>query len=196
MLKKFFCFLFLVCVLVSCSNNKQIKFNNVVCFGDSLTEGYGSTDGKTYPYYLQQLVNVPVINKGIDGNTTKDGLDRLDDILQFKNSLVIVEFGANDFFWQVPMQETKNNIEQIVKSLKQNNCTVVLVSTEDKHLLITNNLYDILKTVAKENNILFIDGILNEIWDDRSLFSDEVHPNSDGYKLVADKIYKNIKHLF
>ena len=196
MLKKFFCFLFLVCVLVSCSNNKQIKFNNVVCFGDSLTEGYGSTDGKTYPYYLQQLVNVPVINKGIDGNTTKDGLDRLDDILQFKNSLVIVEFGANDFFWQVPMQETRNNIEQIVKSLKQNNCTVVLVSTEDKHLLITNNLYDILKTVAKENNILFIDGILNEIWDDRSLFSDEVHPNSDGYKLVADKIYKNIKHLF
>lgn len=196
MLKNFFCFLFLVCVLVSCSNNKQIKFNNVVCFGDSLTEGYGSTDGKTYPYYLQQLVNVPVINKGIDGNTTKDGLDRLDDILQFKNSLVIVEFGANDFFWQVPMQETRNNIEQIVKSLKQNNCTVVLVSTEDKHLLITNNLYDILKTVAKENNILFIDGILNEIWDDRSLFSDEVHPNSDGYKLVADKIYKNIKHLF
>ena len=196
MLKKFFCFLFLVCVLVSCSNNKQIKFNNVVCFGDSLTEGYGSTDGKTYPYYLQQLVNVPVINKGIDGNTTKDGLDRLDDILQFKNSLVIVEFGANDFFWQVPMQETRNNIEQIVKSLKQNNCTVVLVSTEDKHLLITNNLYDILKTVAKENKILFIDGILNEIWDDRSLFSDEVHPNSDGYKLVADKIYKNIKHLF
>ncbi len=196
MFKKFFLFLFLVCVMVSCSNNKQIKFNNIVCFGDSLTEGYGATEGKSYPYYLQQLVNVPVINKGIDGNTTKDGLDRLDDILQFKNALVIVEFGANDFFHQVPMSQTKKNIESIIKSLKQNNDIVVLVSTEDNHLLIANNLYDTLKTVAKENNILFIDGILNEIWNDRSLFSDEVHPNSDGYKLVADKIYKNIKHLF
>ena len=191
MLKKISLFLFLVCMLTSCSNNNQITINSIVCFGDSLTKGFGSTDNQSYPYYLQKLVNIPVINKGINGNTSKDGLNRTDDILQFKNSLVIVEFGANDFFQQISISETKKNMEQIVDKLKQDNI-VVLVSTEDKQL---NKLYSMLKSLAKEKNVLFINGILNEIWNNRNLFSDEIHPNSTGYKLIADKIYKNIKHL-
>ncbi len=178
-------------MLISCSKNNQMKINSIVCFGDSLTKGFGSTDNQSYPYYLQKLVNIPVINKGINGNTSKDGLNRTDDILQFKNSLVIVEFGANDFFQQISISETKKNMEQIVDKLKQDNI-VVLVSTEDKQL---NKLYSMLKSLAKEKNVLFINGILNEIWNNRNLFSDEIHPNSTGYKLIADKIYKNIKHL-
>ena len=178
-------------MLISCSNNNQIKINSIVCFGDSLTKGFGSTEGNTYPDFLQQLTNIPVINKGINGNTSKDGLNRTDDILQFKNSLVIVEFGANDFFQQISISETKKNMEQIVDKLKQDNI-VVLVSTEDKQL---HNLHNMLKSLAAEKKVLFINGILNEIWNNRNLFSDEIHPNSTGYKLIADKIYKNIKHL-
>lgn len=179
-------------MLSSCSNNNLIKINSVVCFGDSLTQGYGSNNEQTYPYFLQQFTDIPVINKGINGNTSKNGLNRIDDILQFKNSLVIVEFGANDFLQQIPISETKKNMEQIVDKLKQNNNIVVLVSVEDKQL---NQLHNMLKILAEEKKVLFINGILNEIWDNRNLFSDDVHPNSNGYKLVADKIYKNIKHL-
>jgi acyl-CoA thioesterase-1 len=178
-------------MLTACSKNNQIKINSIVCFGDSLTRGYGSTDEQTYPYFLQLLTNIPVINKGINGNTSKDGLNRIDDILQFKNSLIIVEFGANDFFQQIPISETKKNMEQIIDKLKQDNI-VILVSTEDRQL---NKLYSMLKALAKEKNVLFINGILNEIWNNRNLFSDEIHPNSNGYKLVADKIYKNIENL-
>lgn len=192
MLKKFFLFLFIICMLVSCSKNNQTKIESIVCFGDSLTKGYGATDEQTYPYFLQQLTTVPVINKGINGDTSRGGLNRTDNILQFKNSLVIVEFGANDFFQQVPISETKKNMEQIVDKLKSANNIVVLVSTEDRQL---HNLYTMLKSLAKEKNVLFINGILNEIWNDRNLFSDEIHPNSKGYKSVADKIYKNIKNL-
>ncbi len=191
MLKKFYLFLFLIYMLISCSNNNLIKINSIVCFGDSLTQGFGATGEQTYPYFLQQFTNLPVINKGVNGNTSKNGLNRIDDILQFKNSLVIVEFGANDFFQQISISETKKNMEQIVDKLKQDNI-VVLVSTEDKQL---NKLYSMLKSLAKEKNVLFINGILNEIWNNRNLFSDEIHPNSTGYKLIADKIYKNIKHL-
>ena len=179
-------------MLISCSNNNSIKINSIVCFGDSLTQGFGATGEQTYPYFLQRFTDVPVINKGINGNTSKNGLNRIDDILQFKNSLVIVEFGANDFFQQIPISETKKNMETIVDKLKQNNNIVALVSVEDRQL---NQLHNMLKSLAKEKNVLFINGILNEFWDDRKLFSDEVHPNSNGYKLVADKIYKNIKHL-
>ena len=179
-------------MLTSCSNNNQIKINSIVCFGDSLTYGFGSTNEQSYPYFLQQYTELPVINKGINGNTSKNGLDRVDDILQFKNSIVIVEFGANDFLQQIPISETKKNMEQLVNKLKQNNNIVVLVSTQDTQLY---QLYNMLKTLAKEKNVLFIDGILNEFWDNKNLFSDFIHPNSNGYKLVAEKIYKNIKYL-
>ena len=192
MFKKFSLFLFLICMLMSCSRNSQIYINSIVCFGDSLTQGYGATDEQTYPYFLQQLTNLSVINKGINGNTSKDGLNRIDDILTTQNSIILVEFGANDFFQQVPISETRENIEEIIDKLKATDNIVVLVSIEDKQL---KQLYTMLKSLAKEKKVLFIDGILNEFWNDRTLFSDEVHPNSKGYKLVADKIYKSIKHL-
>ena len=197
MFKKFFLFLFAICMLVSCSKiscskNNQTKIEHIVCFGDSLTYGYGATAGQTYPYFLQQLTNLPVINKGFNGNTSRGALNIIDDILQFRNSIVIVEFGANDFFQQVPILQTKNNMEQIVDKLKSVNDIVVLVSTEDTQM---KQLYIMLKSLAKEKNVLFIDGMLNEIWNNRNLFSDKVHPNSKGYKIIADKIYKNIKHL-
>ncbi len=192
MFKKFSLFLFLICMLMSCSRNNQIYINSIVCFGDSLTQGYGATGEQTYPYFLQQLTNLSVINKGINGNTSKDGLNRIDDILTTQNSIILVEFGANDFFQQIPISETRENIEEIIDKLKATDNIVVLVSIEDKQL---KQLYTMLKSLAKEKKVLFIDGILNEFWNDRTLFSDEVHPNSKGYKLVADKIYKSIKHL-
>ena len=192
MFKKFSLFLFLICMLMSCSKNNQIKINSIVCFGDSLTQGYGATGEQTYPYFLQQLTNLPVVNKGINGNTSKDGLNRIDDILTSQNSIILVEFGANDFFQQVPISETRENMEEIIDKLKATDNVIVLVSIEDKQL---KQLYTMLKSLAKEKKVLFIDGILNDFWNDRTLFSDEVHPNSKGYKFVAEKIYKNIKHL-
>ena len=189
---KNFCILCLLFMMISCSNNNHIKISSIVCFGDSLTQGYGAVENKNYPYYLQQLTGITVINKGINGNTSKDGLDRIDDILKIQNAIVIVEFGANDFFQQIPLNETKKNMEQIVDKLQNSGNTVVIVSTEDSQL---KNQYNMLKKIAKEKKVLFIDGILNEIWTDRSLFSDDIHPNSLGYKLIAQKIYKNIKHL-
>ncbi len=179
-------------MLTSCSKNNQIQINSIVCFGDSLTQGYGSSEGNTYPYFLQQLTNLPVVNKGINGNTSKDGLNRIDDILTAQNSIILVEFGANDFFQQIPISETRENMEQIIDKLKTTDNVVVLVSIEDKQL---KQLYTMLKSLAKEKKVLFINGMLNEIWNDRTLFSDEVHPNSKGYKIVAEKIYKNIKYL-
>lgn len=193
MLKKLLLFSFLVFMLISCTNkNQKNKIDSVICFGDSLTEGVGADDNQTYPYFLQQKISIPVINEGVRGDTSQDGLNRLDSLNDVKNSLVIVEFGANDFFRQVPPFLTKQNIEQIVDKLKDKGATVVVVSVEDKQL---NLLYKMLQSVAKDKNILFIDGILNEFWNNRNMFFDDVHPNSQGYKIVAEKIYKNIRNI-
>ncbi len=165
----------------------------IICFGDSLTKGYGAKDDKGYTYYLQQMVDCPVVNLGVNGNTSEDGLRRIDTVLKYVSkakSIVIVEFGANDFFRQIPLSQTKRNMEQIVDKLIDAGATVAVVSPEDTEL---NDIYRLLKSLAERKKVRFIDGILNEIWNRRELFFDTVHPNSEGYKLVAEKIYKKLQ---
>lgn len=182
--------LFLMFAFVSCTKNEFPNLQKtIVCFGDSLTEGKGANPGGTYPDFLQKMTNIPVVNLGVSGNTSIQGLLRIDEVINQKSFLILVEFGANDFFKKVPMAETKQTIETIVDKLQATGATVVLVATEDTQL---PDLYNTLKKISKDKKTKFIDGMLNDIWDNRALFSDNLHPNSDGYKIVAEKIYKEI----
>lgn len=184
--------LFLMFAFVSCTKNSVPNPNlerKIVCFGDSLTEGKGANPGETYPDFLNKMTNIQVINLGVSGNTSVQGLARIDDVIKQKAFLVLVEFGANDFFKKVPMKDTKQALETIVDKLQETGAVVVLISTEDTQL---PELYNTVKEIAKNKKTKFIDGMLNDIWDNRALFSDTLHPNSDGYKIVAEKIFKNI----
>ncbi|MEA3366218.1 MAG: GDSL-type esterase/lipase family protein, partial [Candidatus Hydrogenedentes bacterium] len=95
--------------------NLDTPNNGVVCLGDSLTRGYGATAGNSYPEQLSRILGEPVINGGIDGNTSSDALDRLErDVLSRSPRLVIILLGGNDFLQQIPRERTIENIDQIV----------------------------------------------------------------------------------
>jgi acyl-CoA thioesterase-1 len=103
----------------------------IVAFGDSLTAGYGADPGQSYPDYLEKDLNekgyhYQVVNQGISGNTTKDGVDRLDDALRLKPELVIVAFGGNDGLRGLPIATTRANLDQIVATLLHSGAKVVL----------------------------------------------------------------------
>ncbi len=103
----------------------------IVAFGDSLTAGYGADPGESYPDYLQRDLNAKgyhyqVINQGVSGNTTKDGVDRLQDALRVKPVLVIVAFGGNDGLRGLPIASTRANLDQIVSTLLHSGAKVVL----------------------------------------------------------------------
>jgi acyl-CoA thioesterase I len=103
----------------------------IVAFGDSLTAGYGTDAGNSYPDFLEKNLNAKgfhyhVINAGVSGNTTKDGLDRLDDVLALKPALVIVAFGGNDGLRGLPIDSTRKNLDQIVSTLQHAGTKVVL----------------------------------------------------------------------
>lgn len=179
----------LLFVCISCAKDKNALNRKIVCFGDSLTEGFGASNGKNYPYFLEEMSGMPVVNLGIRGNTSMQGLYRIEDVTAQKPFIVLIEFGANDFFWQVPIEQTKKAIEKIVDTVQSSGAIAVIVSTHDGQL---PDLSAALKNLAEEKNVPFISGILNEIWTKRELFADQLHPNSNGYKFVAEKIYKNI----
>jgi acyl-CoA thioesterase-1 len=103
----------------------------IIAFGDSLTAGFGADPGDSYPDYLQKDLNAQgyryqVINQGISGNTTKDGVDRLEDALRLKPVLVIVAFGGNDGLRGLPIASTRANLDQIVATLLHSGAKVVL----------------------------------------------------------------------
>jgi acyl-CoA thioesterase-1 len=103
----------------------------IVAFGDSLTAGYGTDAGNSYPDFLErdlteQGYRYHVINAGISGNTTKDGVARLDEVVEQKPELVIVAFGGNDGLRGLPIDATRSNLDRIVSTLQHAGAKVVL----------------------------------------------------------------------
>jgi len=103
----------------------------IVAFGDSLTAGYGAAPGESYPDYLQRDLDQAgyhyrVANLGVSGNTTKDGVYRLKDVLALKPKVVIVAFGGNDGLRGLPIDATRKNLDQIVSALTASGAKVVL----------------------------------------------------------------------
>jgi acyl-CoA thioesterase-1 len=103
----------------------------IVAFGDSLTAGFGADPGDSYPDFLQKDLNAKgyryqVINQGVSGNTSKDGVDRLQDALHLNPVLVIVAFGGNDGLRGLPIAATRDNLDRIVATLTQSGVKVVL----------------------------------------------------------------------
>ncbi len=103
----------------------------VVCFGDSLTAGYGADEGQSYPDFLQRDLendgyHYRVVNEGVSGNTTKDGVDRVAGVVRMKPALVVLEFGGNDGLRGFKVDTTRTNLSTMIVALKKSGAKVVI----------------------------------------------------------------------
>ncbi|MBR2082007.1 MAG: hypothetical protein IJ876_03225 [Elusimicrobiaceae bacterium] len=167
-------------------NNNQ----SVVAFGDSLTAGYGAPAGSSYPDVLAQKINRPVINLGVSGETAAQAPARIQQVLREYPYMVLIEFGANDFMRQQSRQAAVNAVSQIVDQVQDIGAIAVIVDTGGPGMGEYTKAY---KHLAKEKGALFVPGIMKGIFYKTQLKSDQVHPNAQGYAIVADKVHKVIK---
>lgn len=171
--------------------NIDSKGKNIICFGDSITFGYGANQGEDYPFALAKMVSIPVINAGIDGDTSSEALKRLQsDILDRDPLLVIIEFCGNDFLRKIPKEVTANNIREMVEKIQAKGAMAAIVDISAGMFL--GEYRAILHNLAKEKGVIFISSILNGIITNPSMKSDFLHPNADGYKLIAQRIYQAV----
>jgi acyl-CoA thioesterase-1 len=103
----------------------------LVCFGDSITAGYGLQTGQAYSDFLQQKLDdhgykYKVINQGTSGATTKDAVASLPNILRLQPEIVIVEFGGNDGLRGLPTTSTQANLDQVLTTLEKAHIKVLL----------------------------------------------------------------------
>ena len=171
--------------------NIDSKGKNILCFGDSITFGYGANPGEDYPAALARMLTLPVINAGIDGDTSTEGLKRIEsDVLDRDPLLVIVEFGGNDFLRKIPLDETIKNIEEIVNRIESRGAMVAIADVSAG--MIMSGYRKELKRLSRKYNTIFIPNLFSGILTNPSLKSDSIHPNAQGYKVIAQKIYRVI----
>jgi lysophospholipase L1-like esterase len=185
----------------------------IVCFGDSVTGVYYHTGGRrAYTAMVGVALSgafpeasVTVINAGISGNTTADALKRIQrDVLAQKPDLVTVMFGLNDMV-RVPIPDFKVNLGQIIKQCRDVGAEVLLstpnsvISTSNRRIATLVDYCQAIREVAKESQTPLCDTHATYealrsrdpiAW--RLLLSDEIHPNMDGHKLIAETICHSI----
>ena len=163
----------------------------VVAFGDSLTAGYGAPAGTSYPDVLATKINRPVVNLGVSGELAAQAPARVQDVLDERPYMVLIEFGANDFMRQQSRAAAVAAVAQIVDAVQNYGAIAVIVDTGGPGMGEYTKAY---KKLAREKGALFVPGIMKGIFYKPSLKSDQVHPNAAGYSKVAEKVHKVIKN--
>jgi acyl-CoA thioesterase-1 len=104
----------------------------LVCYGDSITAGYGLETGQSFPDALQRELDrrgyhYRVSNHGTGGATTKDAVSGLHSILLLHPAVVIVEFGGNDGLRGLPLAETRRNLDAMLTALENAHIKTLLL---------------------------------------------------------------------
>ena len=167
--------------------------DTILAVGDSLTYGFGASPEASYPALLSQMTGLRIINAGINGETSAEGLSRLPELLQKHHpKLTILCYGGNDILQKLPMAQLKTNLIKMVKLCKAHGSDVLLVSVPNLTLFGLEPL-SLYEEVAKETETPLLEGVLAEILDQPALKSDYIHPNAKGYRMMAEKIYEALK---
>ena len=174
------------------------------CFGDSITAGYGVDPGKSYPDDLQADLDLRgyhyhVVNSGIAGNTTKDGVDRLKEVLALHPAIVIVEFGGNDGLRGIPIADTRRNLSTIVSTLRGAGSKVILAGITlppNYGPDYVQQFNQVFPAVAAETHVPVIPNIYLHVYTVPNAIQDDgTHPTAKGAQLVADEFLPLLKPL-
>lgn len=174
------------------------------CFGDSITAGLGVDPGHAYPDDLQADLDhrgyhYRVVNSGIPGNTTKDGVDRVKDVLALHPAIVIVEFGGNDGLRGIPITDTRRNLDTIVRTLLHAGSKVILAGITlppNYGADYVRQFNDTFTQVAAQNHVPVIPNIYAHVYTvPGAIQEDGIHPTAKGAQLLADNFLSALKLL-
>ena len=189
--------LLLVMLLAACGTDYPKLANLpqdgiVLAFGDSLTYGTGVEEKDSYPAVLQSLISRTVVRAGVPGEVTADGLARLPDALdEHKPKLLILCHGGNDLLRNLGEQQVAANIRAMITLAKAQGVDVVLVGVPKAGLLLSSA--EFYKNIAQEFSIPYEAVALSDILASRTLKSDTVHPNAQGYRKLAEALASLLK---
>ncbi|HRH26720.1 MAG TPA: GDSL-type esterase/lipase family protein [Parcubacteria group bacterium] len=167
---------------------------DIVAFGDSLIQGVGaSSSNKNLVTILSKKIGKPIVNLGVSGNTTADGISRLNEIDRYKPKVVILLLGGNDYLRKVPKETTFNNLGKIIEDIHSRGAVVLLLGVRGG--LLKDNFDEDFEILASKYNTAFVSNVLSGLILDKRYMSDEIHPNDMGYEKIAERVYPVLKEI-
>jgi lysophospholipase L1-like esterase len=164
----------------------------ILAFGDSLTFGSGARKGESYPAVLETSVNRKVINAGVPGELSVQGLKRLPKLLdKYKPDLLILCHGGNDILQKHDLAKAESNIRQMILLAENKNIPVILLGVPKPGLFL--NDADLYNNIADNTKVTFIPNLIAKILSDASMKSDPVHPNNIGYSKMASALTSTLR---
>jgi acyl-CoA thioesterase-1 len=164
----------------------------ILAFGDSLTHGNGAPPGHAYPDELASLLSRTVINAGVPGELSAEGLQRLPQLLaQYTPNLVILCHGGNDFLQRIDQSQTAANLAAMVAQIKESGADVVLVGVPEPGLFLAPPTF--YRDLARNAAIPYDGEIIAGLLSDRQFKSDMIHPNAAGYRRMAEALLALIR---
>jgi acyl-CoA thioesterase-1 len=178
----------------------------IVVLGDSLSAGYGVDPDQAWPALLQQKIdgaglNFKIVNAGVSGDTSADGLQRVDWLLHRKADVLLLELGGNDGLRGVPVATTKTNLQEIMDRFRQKYPTVKIIIAGMKMPPNMGSDYvdafaKIYPDLATKNRATLIPFLLEGVGGRPDLnLPDGIHPTPEGHKIVAENVWKILQPL-
>jgi lysophospholipase L1-like esterase len=162
----------------------------ILAFGDSLTYGTGAEHHtESYPAVLAALSGKTVINAGVPGEVSTEGLSRLRTLLdKHQPQLVLLCHGGNDLLRKRDTDVLKDNLRQMIQLIREQGAQVVMLSVPKPGVFL--KAAPLYQEVASSEQVLLDDETIADIESQSSLKSDPIHPNAEGYRLLAEKLHQ------
>ena len=191
-LPKIFFILLLLLSLAACDNKQeglpQLRPNDIIlAFGDSLTSGVGTRSELSYPAQLGTLLGRTVINAGVPGETSAEGLIRLPGVLdKVKPELLVLCLGGNDILQKLDQQQLQDNLRGMIAEAKQRNIGVVMIAVPQLGFGLQD--LPLYQELADELKIPLVAEALRKLLSEPQYRSDPVHLNGQGYRKLAEAV--------
>ena len=194
MIKSKIIFVLAAFLILSACSEKQPGLpalsNNAVilAFGNSITAGNGAKPAQNYPSQLAEKLQRTIINAGIPGEISANGLKRLPDLLdKHRPTLLLLCHGGNDLIRKLGKDQLKKNLRAMIQEAINRNINVILIGVPKPGIFLDS--LDIYSQIAEEYNLPIESEIVPKVLSDNALKSDLIHPNARGYAMMADAIY-------
>jgi acyl-CoA thioesterase I len=163
----------------------------IVAFGDSLVFGVGAPKGADFVTLLSSKIGETIIQAGVPGDTTVDGIARVNVILEHRPRMVILLLGGNDYLQRISREETFANLKQLIVRIQESGAMVVLLGVRGG--VLTDGYDTRFEELAEEMHVVYVEDVLAGIFGNVTFMADGVHPNEAGYARIAEKVYREIE---
>jgi acyl-CoA thioesterase-1 len=197
---------FIVSLLVAIAAGSLIAQSRpvLVCYGDSITAGYGLKPGQAYSDFLQQKLDAngyryKVDNQGTSGATTKDAVAGLHSMMLLHPEIVIVEFGGNDGLRGLPPDQTRRNLDTVLTTLEAAHIKILLAGITLPPNYGGDYIHafeQVFRDLAAQHQIAFVPMIYKDLAHvPGTIQEDGIHPTAKGSQIIADTLFPALKPL-